>query len=92
LFPTLTFRRTYDALCASGSRADVEYLRILHLAASTMQSAVEQTLVALLDAAAPIDFEAVRTRVSPLSSPVPIVAIPAPDLRAYDHLLIGGAA
>jgi hypothetical protein len=92
LFPTLTFRRTYDALCASGSRADVEYLRILHLAASTMQSTVEQTLIGLLDAAAPVDFEAVRARVSPLSSTVPIVAIPAPDLRAYDHLLAGGAA
>jgi hypothetical protein len=92
LFPTLTFRRTYDALCASGSRADVEYLRILHLAASTMQSTVEQTLVALLDASAPIDFEAVRARVSPPASPVPIIAIPAPDLRAYDDLLVGGAA
>jgi hypothetical protein len=92
LFPTLTFRRTYDALCTSGSRADVEYLRILHLAASTMQSTVEQTLGALLDASAPIDFETVRARVSPPSSPVPIIAIPAPDLRAYDHLLVGGAA
>ena len=38
------------------------------------------------------DFEAVRARVSPRSSPVPIIAIPAPDLRAYDHLLVGGAA
>jgi len=57
-----------------------------------MQSTVEQTLVALLDASARIDFEAVRARVSPASSSIPIVAIPAPDLRAYDHLLAGGAA
>jgi hypothetical protein len=36
LFPTITFRRAYDQLRASrGDRADVEYVRILHLAAST---------------------------------------------------------
>jgi hypothetical protein len=38
LFPTLTFRKAYDALRARTERADVEYLRILHLAASTMCS------------------------------------------------------
>ncbi len=45
LFPSLVFRRAYDALVdARGERADVEYVRILHLAASTMQSDVEKVL------------------------------------------------
>jgi hypothetical protein len=38
LFPRLTFRRGYDALrSARGDRADVEYVTILHLAASTSE-------------------------------------------------------
>ena len=92
LFPTLTFRRAYDVLCAHGDRADVEYLRILHLAASTMEQRVEAALAALLAEGAALDFEAVRARVSPLESAVPHVAIPAPDLLAYDRLLAGGAS
>lgn len=47
-------------------------------------------LVALLGASARIDFEA-RARMSPGPSPVPVAITPAPDLRAYDHLLVGGA-
>ena len=39
LFPTMRFRLTYDALKEwRGERADVEYVRILHLAATTMGS------------------------------------------------------
>ena len=92
LFPTLVFRRAYDALAAVGDRADVEYLRILHLAASTMEHTVEATLLVLLDAGAPFDFDVVRAQVSPAAPVVPHVAIPAPDLTAYDLLLVGGAA
>ena len=41
MFPTQTFRLAYDALCGwRGERADVEYVRILHLAATTMESKV----------------------------------------------------
>ena len=37
MFPTQTFRLAYDALCGwRGERADVEYVRILHLAATSM--------------------------------------------------------
>jgi len=92
LFPTLTFRRTYDALKARTERADVEYLRILHLAASTMEKPVEDALVAMLDAGDAISFDAVRDRVAPTRSVVPVIDIPAPDLAAYDRLLVGGAA
>ena len=39
LFPTMHFRLTYDALRQwRGERADVEYVRILHLAATTMEA------------------------------------------------------
>ena len=41
LFPSLVFRRAFDALRASrGDRADVEYVRIIHLAASTTEHVV----------------------------------------------------
>ncbi len=92
LFPTLTFRRAYDLLRTRGERADVEYLRILHLAASTMEQQVEAALDALLSDGTPLDFEAVRALVSPAAPVVPHVAIPAPDLFAYDRLLVGGAS
>ena len=37
LFPTMHFRLAYDALRQwRGERADVEYVRILHLAETTM--------------------------------------------------------
>ncbi len=87
LFPTLTFRRVYDALRARTERADLEYLRILHLAASTMESTVEAALRHLLEAGAPFDVTDVRAIVAPLSASVPIISIPAPDLTAYDSLL-----
>src|SRR5260370_18480637 len=43
LFPTLTFRRADDALAAKhpARGAGLEYLRILHLAASTMESILQ---------------------------------------------------
>ena len=50
LFPTLTFRRAYDALAAARpERADREYVRLLHLAASTSESEVEAALTLLLE-------------------------------------------
>lgn len=49
LFPSVTFRRAYDRLCANCSprMADQEYLRILRQAARTMESDVERVLVEL---------------------------------------------
>jgi hypothetical protein len=91
LFPSLTFRRAYDALRSHrGDRADVEYVRILHLAASTMESVVERALATLLEAGTPFDYVAVKALAKPESTTVPVVEIPEPDLRAYDQLLAGG--
>jgi hypothetical protein len=93
LFPSLTFRRAYDALVARrGDRADVEYVRILHLAASTMESLVEAALVALLDAGEAFDYAAVKVRCTPEPRPYPSVMIGEPDLSVYDRLLVAGGA
>jgi hypothetical protein len=92
LFPSLVFRRAYDALVdARGERADVEYVRILHLAASTMQADVERVLEAILASRERPDFAAVKALAAPEKPVVPDVHIPAPDLGVYDGLLAGGA-
>lgn len=94
LFPSLVFRRAYDALVACrGERADVEYVRILHLAASTLQSSVERALSELLDKGEPFDYARVKALTAPhQETPLPTVRIAAPDLTIYDRLLRGGAA
>jgi transposase len=89
LFPSLTFRRAYDALVdARGERADIEYVRILHLAASTFESRVEAALAALLEQGRRFDYADVKAIAAPEQSPVPDVHIPRPDPTAYDALLL----
>jgi hypothetical protein len=92
LFPSLVFRRAYDALREwRGERADVEYVRILHLAAGTMESLVETALGMLLEAGAPFEYVDVKALAAPSKPTVPDVHIAQPDLHAYDALLVGGA-
>ena len=91
LFPTLTFRRAYDALRdARGDRADVEYVRILHLAASTSERAVETALTALLQAGSKFDYAALKALAHPEEPTIPTVSIGKPDLDCYDDLLAMG--
>ena len=53
----MTFRLAYDALREwRGERADVEYVRILHLAATTMECTVDSALALLLEAGEPFDY------------------------------------
>ena len=89
LFPSLVFRRAYDALTAQldGWQADVEYLRVLHLAASTMESAVETALAGLLEAGICPRADAVKGVGAPDPIVVPALAVPAVDLGSYDGLL-----
>lgn len=92
LFPALVFRRAYDALVdARGERADVEYVRILHLAASTMQSDVERALETILAREERPDYANVKALAAPEKPSVPPVYIPPPNLADYDQLLTGGA-
>jgi hypothetical protein len=91
LFPSLTFRQTYDALGVThGERADVEYVRLLHLAATTREREVEATLRALLEDRQPFDYASVQALVTPAMPQVPAMHLPVPDLAHYDALLVGG--
>ncbi len=93
LFPTLVFRRAYDALMSThGDRADVEYVRVLHLAASTMEVTVESVLAQLLAEGARFDYAAVKARVKPETPTIPEMAPLKPDLAVYDGLLVAGGA
>ena len=89
LFPTLTFRRAFDALVdalGSGCKADVEYLRILHLAARTLESEVEIALELLLTAGTVPLADRVRPLVEPETVQIPELEVPAVDLVSYDAL------
>ena len=78
LFPSLAFRAPYDALGRThGERADVEYVRLLHLAAATRERQVEATLRDRLDEGLRATYSGVETEVR---SPVPTI----------DTLLTGG--
>lgn len=88
LFPSLTFRRAYDALVdARGERADIEYVRILHLAASTLESRVEAALEVLLNRGTRFDYAEVKAIAAPEQAAVPVVRIPKPNPADYDVLL-----
>lgn len=89
LFPTLAFRRAYDTLqerCPA--RADREYVRVLHLAASTTEADVETALGLLLEAGTVPTFDAVRELVrQPQPTAVPTLTMPAVTYGVYDQLL-----
>ena len=89
LFPTLQFRRSYDALREwRGERADVEYVRILHLTATTMEATVDSALSLLLETGHPFDYAEVRDLAEPKPPEAPVLALAGqPDLKIYDGLL-----
>jgi hypothetical protein len=92
LFPTLVFRKAYDRLCEACAprTADLEYLRILRQAATTLESSVEQVLSGLeLKGLAPrwhllMEFWPQTTTEIPELQPLQV------ELGSYDEL-IGGA-
>jgi hypothetical protein len=91
LFPTLVFRRAYDRLSEQleARQADIEYLRLLHLAASTMEVTVEAAVGRLLSAGECPHADRVKAIVAPERVTVPELAVPAVDLGSYDALLGG---
>jgi hypothetical protein len=98
LFPTVIFRRAYDELVQSKLsewRTDVEYIRILHLAATTMESLVEAALSDLMTRGEVPREAAVRELVQPPDAECPELEEPEVDISSYDDLLtsdVGGAA
>ncbi len=88
LFPSLTFRRAYDAPRDSRPRgADLEYLRLLRLAATTMECQVEDALARTLEAGLRPDYERIEAAVAPRQPSCPEMEQKLPDLNAYDALL-----
>ena len=71
----------------SQRQADLEYLRILHLAASTMESDVAAALELLLGESTVPRYERVRSLLDRSKPEVPAVETPPVNLSDYDHLL-----
>ena len=92
LFPTLVFRQAYDALCAQKSvrSADLEYLRLLQLAATTMETEVGCALSLLLEAGQLPVLEQVKELMPEYKPAVARLSLPALDLSLYDALLTEG--
>jgi len=90
LFPTPRFRLCYDRLCETCSErtADIEYVRILALAAKNMESSVDMALGKVLRQGRTPRSEGIEQMLGQ-SGPVavPQVFIPDPDLNAYDLML-----
>ena len=90
MFPSLVFRQAYDAICAArpGTKGDLEYLRILHLAASTMETDVAAALTQLQATGQAITVDAVKAVIaSSTNIDVPVLTPVVVDLAAYDALL-----
>lgn len=94
MFPRLIFRQAWDQLNEwySPRKADLIYLRILQLAARTLECDVADALAWLLDTTTPWD----ETDVEQLIGANQAVSVPkltplVIDLKAYDQLLNGGA-
>lgn len=91
MFPSPVFRRAYDSIQTPhrGTPGDLEYLRILHLAATTMEADVDKALVVLLDAGEEISCDRVKDMLGTASAPVVPAMTPLDvNLTAYDQLLV----
>jgi len=91
MFPSLAFRRAYDAIQTPhhGLKGDLEYLRILLHAASTMEADVEAALTLLLAESKTINAVSVKALVTATTTiDVPHLAPQPIDLGPYDALLL----
>ena len=89
MFPTTTFRRAHEVLTQAlpDRKADIEYLRILELAAMTVESTVETALRDLLAAGRLPNADQLRQSIAPETPEIPALAEPIVDLAGYDALL-----
>lgn len=90
LFPSSRFRMAYDVLTQTiAHKANKEYVKILHYAASESETRVDDALRLLLDQSSAVSFDAVKALVDS-SQKIPTVtevSIDEVNLEAYDHLL-----
>jgi hypothetical protein len=95
MFPTVAFRRAYDRIQerTAGIAGDVEYLRILHLAASTMEADVAAAIAQLETDGRSITIDAIKalTATVPMSIDVPMLTSATIDLGSYDALIEAAA-
>ncbi len=89
LFPTLNFTHAYDRLCQSCSDhvANLEYLRILKHAATTMESEVNSVLEHLLSHDVVPRWNTVLEFCPAQEIDVPQISRDPVDLKSYDKLL-----
>jgi hypothetical protein len=93
LFPTPLWHQAYEALSAGlpDRQADLEYLRVLHLSAATLQHEVEAAVELLLGERKLPVYAAVRTLTLQRQPEVPALAPLEPEFDSYDELLVGEA-
>src|SRR5207247_7823553 len=86
LFPSLAFREAYDVLRrAVPASADREYVRVLHLAASTSETDVEAALHLVAEQRQHPTFDTVRALVrDPAPPALPVLTPAALDFAVYD--------
>ena len=71
----------------------LEYVRIVHLAATTMEATVDSALSLLLEAGQPFDYAQVRDLAEPKVPEAPVLTLAGqPDLKIYDGLLTNSMA
>jgi transposase len=90
LYPSPIFRKAYDALCRlhDERKAAVAYLRILHLAASTLETEVEAALQLVMETGLPVTMESVKALLdSSKYEGRPEMEAFEVDLACYDALL-----
>lgn len=90
LFPRLVFRQAWEQLQQwyAPRQADLIYLRILRLAARTLECDVADSLHHLLNNTSRWDDRDVESWVQPRPPRLPTLLLPAPiNLADYDHLL-----
>lgn len=90
LFPQAVFRLAWEALNqrVSPHRADLAYLRLLKLAASTSETDVAAVLEQLLATPTLWDDGTVAARLRPTPTAPPALQPNAVNLRDYDQLLV----
>ena len=71
----------------------MEYVRILHLAATTMEATVDNALALLLETGRPFDCAEVRDLAEPKPPEAPVLRLAGqPDLKVYDSLITADLA
>ena len=71
----------------------MEYVRILHLAATTMEATGDSALSLLLETGESFDYAVVRELAEPKVPEAPALTLSGqPDLKVYDRLLTGSLA